>query len=348
LQIGEKYNPHKLFVGVFIPNTLLRYHKLSHGAKIVWGRLAQYAGENGEAYPKISSLADETGMSDRQVKTYLKELREHKLIKSDRTGSSNKYHFLWHEIFEEALSVKNGEGKNPAHRKGRILPIGREESCPSDKADKTLQNGALEAENEALRESINENQKERGDTLNSLNKKEQDNPVVKWKELYEKHYNFVPKVTGREGKVLKDTVKQYGYDCTIKLLDLYLKYPTPNEKENGNPLPWLPGAINRLLSKIKEAEEYAKRLARSDEEARQMNERMRQHEEEQRKEEARRAAMSEEARQLDDLYSERIRLISRIDIRLLTNRDYSELESRLRELDRQEIELTRQPIAASC
>jgi hypothetical protein len=294
--------------------------------KMTYFILCRYGNNGKVAFPSYNTIGRKGGFSKdtaiKAVRGLLKKGLISKETKRDKKGNylSNNYKVIY------------------------TLPGGV--VAVSDKGGSCERQGVV-----AVSDNINNkviNKKERGDTLNSLNKKEQDNPVVKWKELYEKHYNFVPKVTGREGKVLKDTVKQYGYDCTIKLLELYLKHPTANEKENGNPLPWLPGAINRLLLKIKEAEEYAKRLARSDEEARQMNERMRQHEEEQRKEEARRAAMSEEARQLDDLYSERIRLISRIDIRLLTNRDYSELESRLRELDRQEIELTRQPIAASC
>ena len=106
MQIGEQFNPYRLFVGAFIPNALMQYTGLTQGAKLVWARLAQYTGEKGEAYPKIITLAKDVGVEERQCQRYLKELENKKFIKVLRAEGFNKvlhktnrYIFLWNEIF---------------------------------------------------------------------------------------------------------------------------------------------------------------------------------------------------------------------------------------------------------
>ena len=106
LQIGQQFNPYRLFVGAFIPNALMQYTGLTQGAKLVWARLAQYTGEKGEAYPKIITLAKDVGVEERQCQRYLKELENKKFIKVLRAEGFNKvlhktnrYIFLWNEIF---------------------------------------------------------------------------------------------------------------------------------------------------------------------------------------------------------------------------------------------------------
>jgi len=75
------YNPYKLFVGAFIPNWLLQRSEISGGAKLCFARLAQYAGQDGVAYPLQRTLAKELGVGERQVRRYLEELQGFKLIK---------------------------------------------------------------------------------------------------------------------------------------------------------------------------------------------------------------------------------------------------------------------------
>ena len=62
--VGQPFNPYKLFPGILIPEPICKYKGLSHGAKVIYGRLCRYAGENGEAYPGIPTLGAETGMSE--------------------------------------------------------------------------------------------------------------------------------------------------------------------------------------------------------------------------------------------------------------------------------------------
>jgi hypothetical protein len=95
-------NPHALFVGAFIPNWLLRRPEVSHGAKLCYARLCQYAGKNGECWPHQSTLANELSCSLRNVGYLLKELVDHGLILVKRRGKDLPaiYTFLWSEWME--------------------------------------------------------------------------------------------------------------------------------------------------------------------------------------------------------------------------------------------------------
>lgn len=109
---NQPFNPYKLFIGSFIPNALLRFTGLSSTAKLVWARLAQYAGENGVAFPKISSLAEEIGLSESQAQRLLNELVKKDFIRRIKpTGSQRLQHlpdsyvFLFHQCFASHLCV---------------------------------------------------------------------------------------------------------------------------------------------------------------------------------------------------------------------------------------------------
>jgi hypothetical protein len=54
LQVGQPFNPFRLFTGIFIPEALVRYKDLSAGAKLAYGRLARYAGHDGRCYPAMA------------------------------------------------------------------------------------------------------------------------------------------------------------------------------------------------------------------------------------------------------------------------------------------------------
>jgi hypothetical protein len=106
--VGQPFNPYKLFTGIFVPEAVCKYRGLTPGAKVVYGRLCRYAGKDGAAYPAISTLASEMGMGQTQARGYVGELEEKRFIKVDRqnrhyrkdgSGGSNGYVFLWHEAF---------------------------------------------------------------------------------------------------------------------------------------------------------------------------------------------------------------------------------------------------------
>jgi hypothetical protein len=54
---GQKFIPHRQFrSGVFLPDVLLANPRLSCGAKLLWARLARYAGVNGVCFPSCQTL----------------------------------------------------------------------------------------------------------------------------------------------------------------------------------------------------------------------------------------------------------------------------------------------------
>ncbi len=130
METGERFNPHGMFNGSFIPEGICRVsvRDLSNGAKLLYGRLSRYAGKDGKCYPGRGILATELGCSVRQVDNYLAELKYLGLINTVRTGcgKNNEYYFLWHEVLSD--SVKSS---------GKQLPIKDEESSSTDMNDTT-------------------------------------------------------------------------------------------------------------------------------------------------------------------------------------------------------------------
>ena len=117
-QAGDRFNPHKLFVGSFIPNALMRCPDISATAKLLWARLAQYAGRDGKAWPKQATLAEEIGITGRQVRNLLAELMNFGLLLveapngADRLAhKSARYYFLWHSIFDDGAETDVPERK---------------------------------------------------------------------------------------------------------------------------------------------------------------------------------------------------------------------------------------------
>jgi len=104
-----------MFTGIFIPEGLVRSSIVGPGAKLAWGRLARYAGEDGHCYPAIKVLAAEIGVRERQAQNYLGELETAKLIRrisrfNGRAQASNAYEFLWHDVFSTGMHHCAGGG----------------------------------------------------------------------------------------------------------------------------------------------------------------------------------------------------------------------------------------------
>jgi hypothetical protein len=104
LKEGDFFNPYKLFYGILIPNCISRLTTITSSAKMIWGRLAQYASENGKCYPKQETLANELGLSLSTILRGLKELEDNKFIvivipkgKDRLLHRNHQYGFLWHQ-----------------------------------------------------------------------------------------------------------------------------------------------------------------------------------------------------------------------------------------------------------
>lgn len=94
-----RINPFKLFIGAFIPNWLCSRKEISQGAKLTYAQLCRHAGQGGVAWPALETLGEEIGTTERQIRRYVDELVEQKLIETEQRGlrQCNRYFFLEHE-----------------------------------------------------------------------------------------------------------------------------------------------------------------------------------------------------------------------------------------------------------
>lgn len=76
-----------------VPNMIMRRKDLSHGVKLCFGRLLQYAGSDGCAFPKLTTLGEELGVSSRAAARFISELKSHGLVRVEQRGAglSNVY-----------------------------------------------------------------------------------------------------------------------------------------------------------------------------------------------------------------------------------------------------------------
>lgn len=125
-QVGMPFNPFGIFNGVFIPENVVRSNLLTFGAKIAYGRLLRYAGQDGKCYPAVKTLAKEIAVSERSAQNYLEDLVRIGLIRrvprfSDDGQTSNEYIFLWHPLFQEGVQNSAPEGvKDSAPKESQI------------------------------------------------------------------------------------------------------------------------------------------------------------------------------------------------------------------------------------
>ena len=119
LQLGQPFNPGGLFSYIVVPDVLVRYRGIGPTAKLVWGRLARYVGKEGYAYPSVRTLADDLGLSERQIQRALAELERHgfirRILRKTPKGdfTSTIYEVLLHPILLDALRTRNTPGQQP-------------------------------------------------------------------------------------------------------------------------------------------------------------------------------------------------------------------------------------------
>ncbi len=100
LRPGDPFNPYKRFHGIFVPEQIHR-SSLSLGAKLTYGRLCRYAGQDGNAYPSVATLGQELGVCTRQARRYIHELEKERFIRiEEMSGQTNRYIFLWHRLLD--------------------------------------------------------------------------------------------------------------------------------------------------------------------------------------------------------------------------------------------------------
>ena len=76
-----------------VPNHVLVSAKISPGAKLAYAMLLKYAWQNDYCFPGQERLANDMGVTDRSVRTYLQELEAEKFvgIKQRGQGKPNLY-----------------------------------------------------------------------------------------------------------------------------------------------------------------------------------------------------------------------------------------------------------------
>ena len=102
------HNPKSHAPAVYIPCWLIQIpiSLLSHGAKITYGRLSQWATESGRVYRSVPQLSQELGSSIGSVEKYLKELKDCGLIGTfhPQAGGVNHFEFYDHQWMHEPIN----------------------------------------------------------------------------------------------------------------------------------------------------------------------------------------------------------------------------------------------------
>lgn len=87
-------NPKPDFIKV--PLWILGRTDVSMGAKLTYGRLLLYAGENGECFPRQETIADALGVTRRMVRKYISELVGFKLHRIGQARTTSEQ-FILHD-----------------------------------------------------------------------------------------------------------------------------------------------------------------------------------------------------------------------------------------------------------
>ena len=112
LKKGQRFNPYRLFNGMFLPNLIARTRLLSPTDKLVWARLCQFAGENGICFPSFRRIAYEVGISRSGAIKSVNSLVDKGFLEkhvpdnvSLGNQKTNQYFFLWHPVLNEAFEA---------------------------------------------------------------------------------------------------------------------------------------------------------------------------------------------------------------------------------------------------
>lgn len=123
MDVGTVFNPWKMFVGSFVPNALMRWREISATSKLLYARLAQYAGREGHCYPGQDVLAADLGTSPSTITESLRQLVAVKLIRRDTPSGvdrlqhkTTRYVFLWHPALTGEYDSTRKDAAASLHR----------------------------------------------------------------------------------------------------------------------------------------------------------------------------------------------------------------------------------------
>ena len=118
---GQRFSPYSIWVGIFIPEWLVKWKALGWGAKAAYAQLVRMAGEGNESIEvDVLTVAEVIGIGEKQTREYLHQLVDAALLEVKRQGQGkpNIYWFIWHE---EMLRGKTRRGpvQDRARRPGQ-------------------------------------------------------------------------------------------------------------------------------------------------------------------------------------------------------------------------------------
>ncbi len=137
MKYGEQFNPFGYFVGLFIPNNIAQSN-LSDSSKLLLGRLFQYAGRDGKAFPSRKELSTELCWSLSKLDRSIKDLKEKNLIETwqQTEQSPSIYKFLYHKIYDDGGTVRfNSRGTVRSDKRKRVI---KEEDIEDSKESKSI------------------------------------------------------------------------------------------------------------------------------------------------------------------------------------------------------------------
>lgn len=149
---GNFYSPYKKFIGAVVPNWLMRRTDVSHGAKLCFARLAQFAGKNDCAFPGQQTLADELAVSVASIKAYLRELYDLGIITSRRMGNGEFSVYFFINVPGVVQFRSDGE------KNSRLIGTDGEDSSRQRRSD--VQNSSRLVGQNSIRPNREENQNE--------------------------------------------------------------------------------------------------------------------------------------------------------------------------------------------
>ncbi len=104
-RIGEPINPYNQFLCAPIPLGVLEDPKLTHGAKLLYGRLMLFSGKDGQCNPSNQTLAKKLAVSPDSITRWLGELRRQGYIttKFNGQGGTPDHTFRMHTNLLESM-----------------------------------------------------------------------------------------------------------------------------------------------------------------------------------------------------------------------------------------------------
>ncbi len=235
MEVGQEFIPYRMFTGAFLPEALMRYTGVSASAKLVWARLARYAGERGLAYPSQSTLAGDCGISLRCCKECLKALETLGfIVRKGMVRQNVAWGFLLHPCLQPVHNLHQAQAQENTQPVRNLHSEAVEaESAPGKCANCTppVQNlhstGAESAYKESHEESHGressslitsvKSTSQRSDNCRSPDDEEEvKDPLVEFFTLLFIAHGARPDFGDYES--LRDLIEDYGRDDVIKAL----------------------------------------------------------------------------------------------------------------------------------